>query len=83
MDGMENAQRGYQESRKMTLKNKLVTEVYIRLSGEEEFTCTTRFAGFPVSVRRFGLAKPRTPSRIEELQPEPSVRIEVRRQSEG
>ncbi|MGD1091067.1 MAG: hypothetical protein ABSB35_03635 [Bryobacteraceae bacterium] len=72
----------------MTLKNRFVTEVYIRLSGEEEFTCTTRFAGFPVSVRRVRLTKPRTPSRIEELQPESSVRrtdyrIEARRQGEG
>jgi hypothetical protein len=42
----------------MTLKRVFSKEVYVRLSGEEEFICTTRYAGFRVWVRNFRCTRP-------------------------
>ncbi|MGD1092436.1 MAG: hypothetical protein ABSB35_10650 [Bryobacteraceae bacterium] len=73
----------------MMLKDVFAMEVYVRLSGDDEFTCTTRLAGFPVFVRRFRITEvPLIPSGMEESGPVTSVRrpdrhIEARWKDEG
>jgi hypothetical protein len=64
----------------MTLKSVLAKEVYVRLSGDEEFICTTRYAGFRVWVRRVLCTQPSgIPSRSEQWEPGPCVRQTDRR----
>ncbi len=42
----------------MTLKMLWAGEIYIRLSGGQEFTCTARFAGLRLWMRRFDFSEP-------------------------
>lgn len=50
-------------------------EVYIRLSGDEAFTCTTRYAGLRVWARRFHCTEmPQVPSSTEQCEPGSAVR---------
>jgi hypothetical protein len=64
----------------MTFKSVFAKEVYVRLSGEEELVCTTRYAGFRIWVRHFRCTQPSgIPSRIEQLEPGPFVRQTDRR----
>ena len=71
------------------LRSVFATEVYVRLNGDGELTCTTRYAGLRVWTRRFRCMQvPCIPSRMEQCEPEPSVRqkdrrMEARRLSEG
>jgi hypothetical protein len=67
-----------------TIRSLFEKEVYIRLSGGAEFTCTTRFAGFRISTRRVALSKA---SQIDDRETgavlrRREYRIEARRQDE-
>jgi hypothetical protein len=75
--GVKKLKRGFVTVRRiaMRLGNVFAKEVYIRLSGDEEFTCTTRYAGFRLWARHFRCVQlPCIPSRIEQWEPGPSVR---------
>lgn len=64
----------------MTFKRVFSKEVYVRLSGEEEFICTTRYGGFRVWVRHFRCTRPSgIPSTSDQWEPGPFVRRTDRR----
>jgi len=71
----------------MTLRSVLAREVYVRFGGDEEFTCTTRYAGFRVWAQHFNCMQPPHIQRIEQSEPGPPVRqtdcrIRIRRSFE-
>jgi hypothetical protein len=58
----------------MMPRNLFTSEIYIRISGDEEFTYSTRWAGFRVWAKRF-LCKERLAAApiVEEREPESSL----------
>ncbi len=59
----------------MMLRKLFTKELYLRLSDDQEFTCTTRYAGVRVWARRFQCAEvPQVPCSTEECEPGPLVR---------
>lgn len=54
----------------MALRNIFATELHVRLSGDDAFTCTTRFARISICVQRFYLTEtPWTSPAIEQREP--------------
>lgn len=71
----------------MILRNLFTKEVYVRLSGDQEFTCTTRCGGLCMWARRFHCAGvPEDASSTEECDPGPLVRrpdLHIRTDQQG